>query len=52
MPDEAPGPAPVLSWAALYLIVAVALANKNARIVWSLLAHDTAYDQRLTVSSA
>jgi len=33
-------------------IVAVALANKNARIVWSLLAHDTAYDQRLTVSSA
>jgi transposase len=33
-------------------IVAVALANKNARIVWSLLAHDMDYDQRLTVSSA
>ena len=30
MPDEAPGPAPVLSWAALYLIVAVALALEIA----------------------
>jgi transposase len=30
-------------------IVAVALANKNARIVWSLLSSDTAYDPRLSV---
>ena len=33
-------------------IVAVALANKNARIAWSLLARGEAYDQRLTVGVA
>ena len=33
-------------------IVAVALANKNARIVWSLLSSDTAYDPRLSVGPA
>ena len=33
-------------------IVAVALANKNARIVWSLLSSDTAYDPRLSVGLA
>jgi transposase len=33
-------------------VVAVALANKNARIAWSLLAREATYDQRLSVSSA
>jgi transposase len=33
-------------------IVAVALANKNARIAWSLLARATTYDQRRTVNPA
>jgi transposase len=33
-------------------IVAVALANKNARIVWSLLSSDSAYDPRLSVGPA
>jgi len=29
---------------------AVALANKNARIAWALIAHDEPYDNRLTTS--
>jgi transposase len=33
-------------------IVAVALANKNARIAWSLLANDSAYDASLSVGAA
>ena len=33
-------------------MVAVALANKNARIAWGLLASDMDYDRHLTVSSA
>jgi transposase len=33
-------------------VVAVALANKNARIAWSLLAREATYDQRLSISSA
>ena len=33
-------------------VVAVALANKNARIAWGLLASGMNYDQHLTVSSA
>jgi hypothetical protein len=33
-------------------VVAVALANKNARIAWSLLASDSAYDASLSVGAA
>jgi hypothetical protein len=33
-------------------IVAVALANKNARIAWSLLTRDGVYDARLSVGAA
>ena len=33
-------------------IVAVALANKNARIAWSLLTGDSVYDARLSVRAA
>jgi transposase len=33
-------------------IVAVALANKNARIAWSLLTNDTVYDPSLSVCAA
>jgi transposase len=33
-------------------IVAVALANKNARIAWSLLTSDSVYDARLSVGAA
>ena len=33
-------------------IVAVALANKNARIAWSLLTSDSVYDVRLSVRAA
>jgi hypothetical protein len=33
-------------------IVAVRLANKNARIVWSLLTSDSVYDVRLSVRAA
>ena len=33
-------------------IVAVALANKNARIAWSLLTSDNVYDVSLSVRSA
>jgi hypothetical protein len=33
-------------------IVAVALANKNARIAWSLLAGDKIYDPRFSVRTA
>ena len=33
-------------------IVAVALANKNARIAWSLLTSDSVYDARLSVRAA
>ena len=32
-------------------IVAVALANKNARIAWSLLTSDSVYDVRLSVDA-
>ena len=33
-------------------IVAVALANKNARIAWSLLTSDSAYDVKLSAGAA
>jgi Protein of unknown function (DUF3237) len=33
-------------------VVAVALANKNARIAWSLLSSDTIYDSKLSVGAA
>ena len=33
-------------------VVAVALANKNARIAWSLLASDNVYDASLSVGAA
>ena len=33
-------------------IVAVALANKNARIAWSLLTSDSNYDASLSVRAA
>jgi transposase len=33
-------------------IVTVALANKNARIAWSLLTSDSVYDVRLSVRAA
>jgi transposase len=33
-------------------VVAVALANKHARIVWSLLASDSADDASLSVGAA
>ena len=33
-------------------VVAVALANKNARIAWSLLSNDTIYDFKLSVGAA
>ena len=33
-------------------VVAVALANKNARIAWSLLTSDTVYDASLSVGAA
>ena len=33
-------------------IVAVALANKNARIAWSLLTSDSVYDVQLSVRAA
>jgi transposase len=33
-------------------IVAVGLANKNARIAWSLLTSDSVYDVRLSVRAA
>jgi transposase len=32
--------------------VAVALANKNARIAWSLFTSDSVYDARLSVRAA
>ena len=32
-------------------VVAVALANKNARIAWSLLTSDSAYDASLSVGA-
>jgi transposase len=35
-----------------FKLVAVALANKNARIAWSLLATDSAYDASLSVGAA
>jgi transposase len=33
-------------------IAAVALANKNARIVWAMLSDDTAYEPTLSVNAA
>ena len=33
-------------------VVAIALANKNARIAWALMAHDTPYDPGHTLSRA
>ena len=33
-------------------VVAVALANKNARIVWAMLASDKSYEPRLSVQAA
>ena len=33
-------------------IVAVALANKNARIAWSLLTSDSVYDVKLSAGAA
>jgi transposase len=33
-------------------IVTVALANKNARIAWSLLTSDSVYDVRLSARAA
>ena len=35
-----------------YNVVAVALANKNARIAWAMLRHGESYDQKRTVSAA
>ncbi|AFL50616.1 hypothetical protein USDA257_c20330 [Sinorhizobium fredii USDA 257] len=33
-------------------VAAVALANKNARIVWAMLSDDTAYEPALSVKAA